>query len=52
MKTICKECGSDNVSTLQWINPNTGEVTGSSPEGDASNWCEECCEHTKLTTEL
>lgn len=36
---VCKNCGSENVSTLAWVNVNTNEY-----ESDGPNdfYCEDC----------
>jgi len=49
---VCEECGSREVETLEWRNPNTGEYGGDM--GDAyreNNWCKVCEDHVNLITE-
>ena len=39
----CRECGSENIQILAWINPNTDEIIDDN--GDSMCWCESCkCE--------
>ena len=52
-KTLyCPICGSTNVETKMWVNPNTHIISDScsdlSEEDD--NWCNGCENHTELMT--
>ena len=48
---VCEECGSQDILTLMWVNPNTNEVSGElSYEIDANNWCKKCCKHVSITS--
>lgn len=46
----CKECGSINVRTLAWIDPNTAELIDDAGPYAAKeyNFCEDCGEHVAL----
>lgn len=51
MKTVCVECGSDKVQTMEWVDINTGEPQGEVGAGsteESNNWCPDCDEHTKV----
>lgn len=47
---VCEECGSSEVETLAWVNPNEGntfvDFLGTDDRGN--NWCHHCEEHTGL----
>lgn len=48
----CSECGSRHVQTLEWIDPNTGQVVGGNDCGGTDdNWCEHCETHPFLTND-
>jgi len=48
---VCEECGSQDIQTLMWVNPNNNEIDGElSCENDENNWCKVCCEHVSLTS--
>lgn len=49
-KQICKKCLSEDVMTMRWINPNTGEVAlnQAGTEG-LVDWCNNCRNETTLT---
>ena len=50
-KLYCADCGSENVSTRVWVNPNTeamGEYGDTNEEDD--NYCNDCLEHVRLLT--
>jgi hypothetical protein len=48
---VCEECGSSDIQTLMWVNPNTNEVGGElSSEDEEHNWCKVCEKHTSLTS--
>lgn len=43
IKTVCSVCGSDQVQTLDWIDPNTGEVVGGNDcMQDSDTFCATC----------
>jgi len=50
MKTImvCKECGSDRVQQLMWVDLKTGE-TLDPYTGEIGSWCSNCRDLRKLT---
>lgn len=42
---VCLRCGSDDVQTLDWINPNTNELVGGGEElwdNRANSFCNHC----------
>lgn len=47
---VCEECGSSDVETLAWVNPNEDntfvDFLGTDDRGN--NWCHHCEEHTGL----
>ena len=47
---VCEECGSSEVETLAWVNPNEDnsfvDFLGTDDRGN--NWCHHCEEHTGL----
>ncbi|WP_195361008.1 hypothetical protein [Phocaeicola massiliensis] len=47
---VCEECGSSEVETLAWVNPNEDnsfvDFLGTDDRGN--NWCRHCEEHTGL----
>ena len=47
---VCEECGSSDVETLAWVNPNEDntfvDFLGTDDRGN--NWCHNCEEHTGL----
>lgn len=46
---VCKDCGSEDVEQLGWVNLNTGLPNGSPYdriEEPTKNYCNECNEHT------
>lgn len=48
---VCEECGSQEIQTLMWVNPNTDELNGElSCEDENNNWCEVCKRHCGLTS--
>lgn len=49
-KFTCSECGSANVSSKCWADPNTDEIGDYVSNEPEDNWCEECQRHVKLTT--
>ena len=48
----CSVCGSNNIETKMWVNPNTRIISDacSYPEEEEDNWCHICEEHTELMT--
>ena len=48
----CADCGSSNVETKMWVNPNTGEIDYSSFDRleEEDNWCHSCCGNVRLLT--
>lgn len=48
MALVCTNCGSENVQTKYWINPNTKEIFDPISSEDDDCWCENCQEHHKL----
>ena len=51
-KYKCANCGSDKVSIRTWVNPNTGEETGSCSDGESQdNYCDNCETHPELVQE-
>lgn len=39
----CKECGSTNVESKAYIDPNTNKIIdGFSPSSKHNNWCRDC----------
>lgn len=50
MKWICSECGTDNVSSKAWANPNTDEIEDYVSGEEEDNWCEDCNDHRRLVT--
>lgn len=42
---VCGECGSQDIQTQAWVNPNTHEYIGTTEEDRDDNWCDECEEH-------
>lgn len=45
----CAECGSTDVQTKMWVNPNTNEIDGNVSDGETDdNWCKICQIHVKL----
>ena len=47
---ICKNCGSDQVARLEWVNVNTGEPISGDP-GVYTEWCFSCEEQTQIIEE-
>lgn len=44
---VCKTCGSDRVHTAEWVETNTGRLTGDdSPSVDP--WCPDCDDQTTI----
>ena len=46
-KQICKNCGSDQVARLEWVNENTGEPISGDP-GVYTESCFGCKEQTRI----
>lgn len=49
---VCEECGSEDIQTLMWVNPNnTSQVDGELDSGDTSNnYCRNCQENVGITS--
>lgn len=45
MKLVCERCGSAQIQTLCWVDPNTRKVIAAGPGEVTDNWCEVCEEH-------
>ena len=41
----CKDCGSDNIHTLVWVDKNNKYVDESFQSENGEYWCEECQEN-------
>lgn len=48
MTLVCTNCGSENVQTKYWINPNTKELFDLISYDQDDCWCENCQEHHRL----
>jgi hypothetical protein len=48
MIEICKNCKSDNVARLQWVNPNTNKVNNNLDPGVYTEWCFDCNKETTI----
>lgn len=48
MALVCTNCGSENVQTKYWINPNTKELFDLISYDQDDCWCENCQGHHKL----
>lgn len=48
--TVCEECGSDNIQTQAWVDPNTHAFIGTTGIDRDDNWCDECEEHLPFCT--
>lgn len=48
----CSKCGSLDIETKMWVNPNTEQISGhcSDISEKEDNWCKACEEHTELLT--
>lgn len=48
----CAECGSCDIETKMWVNPNTSEINGNCSDRteEEDNWCRRCEEHVRLLT--
>lgn len=49
LKYTCRDCGSEDVEQLGWVNLNTGLPNGSPydlHDNTDKNYCNECNEHT------
>ena len=46
-KQVCKNCGSEEVFRMKWVNPNTNEISSSDAGTEGlCEWCEDCKEET------
>ena len=48
--TVCDGCGSDNIQTQAWVDPNTRMFIGTTGIDRDDNWCDECEDHLPFTT--
>lgn len=48
--TVCDECGSDNIQTQAWVDPNTRIFIGTTGIDREDNWCDECEDHQPFCT--
>ncbi len=46
---VCEECGSDNIQTQAWVNPNARTFIGTTGIDRYDNWCE-CEDHQSFIT--
>lgn len=48
----CGECGSTNVDSQTWVNPNTQQISGICGDfwDSSNNWCNCCEQHVPLYT--
>lgn len=47
---VCEECGSDNIQTQAWVDPNTRTFIGTTGIDRYDNWCDECEDHQPFCT--
>ena len=50
----CEGCGSDEIQTLAWIRPTTGEIISTAeggPSHSSDNWCPACDSHQRISFE-
>lgn len=47
-KQVCRDCRSDEVARLEWINVNTGEPYMNADPGVYTVWCFACESETKI----
>ena len=48
---VCEDCGSSDVETKMWVNPNTDELKDSCSDGESDdNYCNNCQSHPNLIT--
>ena len=47
---VCEKCGSINVETKAWVNPNNGKIIEHdfSYADELDNWCNVCKDHTTI----
>jgi hypothetical protein len=45
---LCPHCGSDNVETKMWVNPNTNTIGDCDAGEDGDGWCNDCEQHGEL----
>lgn len=46
--TICEECGSDKIQTLEWVEVNTNKVIGGGIGDENDRWCPICEKHVNF----
>lgn len=45
---VCATCGSKDIWTKQWVDPNTGKLGDMTSDGEEDdNWCDNCETHVK-----
>ena len=42
---VCEGCGSDNIQTQAWVDPNARTFIGTTGIDRYDNWCDECEDH-------
>lgn len=47
---VCDECGSDDIQTQAWVDPNTHIFIGTTGIDRDDNWCGECEDHQPFCT--
>lgn len=47
---VCDECGSTDIQTQAWVDPNTHIFIGTTGIDRDDNWCDECEDHLLFTT--
>ena len=47
---VCDECGSSDIQTQAWVDPNTRIFIGTTGIDREDNWCDECEEHQLFTS--
>lgn len=48
---VCDECGSTDIQTQAWVDPNTHIFIGATGIDRDDNWCDECEEHLPFCTQ-
>ena len=47
MKTVCKNCKSEDVEIRAWIHQKTGAISGETGD-DEDTWCNNCESHSGI----
>ena len=47
---VCEGCGSDNIQTQAWVDPNARTFIGTTGIDRYDNWCDECEDHQPFCT--